>query len=53
MGYKTSKAKIEQADGSGSRKKTLKKRKARVERRKAKVNPEIEPGYKKFRGYQL
>lgn len=48
-------AKVEQADGQGGTKnhRFLKKRKVRVERRRAKVNPECTPGYGKYRGYEM
>lgn len=46
---------VEQADGySGKRyHKFLKKRKVRVERRRAKENPECPLGYGKYKGYEL
>ncbi len=48
------KAKIEQADGSGgSWHRFLKKKKLRNERRRAKRNPECQPAYRKFSGYEL
>jgi hypothetical protein len=43
---------VEQADGDGKGKTYLKKVKARSERRRAKRNPEIQPGYGKYSGYQ-
>jgi len=44
----------EQADGSGSNyHRFIKKQKHRVERRKAKKNPQCSPGYGKYRGYEL
>ncbi len=48
--------KIEQADGSSSRKggyhASLKKVKNRVERRRAKYDPECLPAYRRYRGYE-
>ena len=49
--------KVEQADGRGSKRKGsfhthLKKQKRRVERRKAKTNPECPPAYGKYSGYE-
>ena len=48
-------AKVEQADGvsrrAGSAKQFTKKRKARAERRMAKLEPEIAPGYGHYNGY--
>ena len=46
---------VEQADGYSGRKyhKFLKVRKRRVERRRAKGNPECPPQYGKYRGYEL
>lgn len=43
---------VEQADGHGKWKTWLKKLMARRERRKAKRNPEVQPNYKKYDGYQ-
>ena len=44
---------LEQADGeSGKYRKYLKKKKIRLERRKAKENPETQPTYGKYYGYQ-
>lgn len=45
--------KSEQADGHGKGRTYLKKLKVRVERRRAKRDPEIQPRYGKYRGYQL
>lgn len=45
--------KYEQADGRGKGRTFRKKLKARVERRRAKRNPESQPLYGKYRGYQL
>lgn len=47
--------KVEQADGysGGNYHKFIKRRKIRLERRKAKVNPECLPTYGKYRGYEL
>jgi hypothetical protein len=46
----------EQADGSSRRKggyhQLLKKLKNRLERRKAKKNPEAQPTYKKYKGWE-
>ena len=52
---KTSRAYGEMADGSGRSKyhKFLKKNKARNERKKAKRDPSCQPGYGKYRGYEL
>ena len=48
------KAKCEQADGDGGKyHKFLKKQKLRVERRKAKQDPECIPSYRKYKGYEL
>jgi hypothetical protein len=44
---------VAQADGEGKGKTYLKKVKARVERRRAKKDPECRPGYGKYSGYQL
>lgn len=43
---------VEQADGSGGFKRLLKRRMVRRERRKARRNPEVQPGYRKYWGYQ-
>ena len=43
----------EQADGSGKPHTMRKKLKARRERRRAKKNPETQPQYGKYRGWQL
>lgn len=45
----------EQQDGpsGGQYRKHMKKRKRRIERRRAKVDPECEPGYGKYWGYAL
>lgn len=47
---------VEQADGQSKRgsgyHQFLKRRKARVERHKAKLNPETVPAYKKYKGYE-
>lgn len=49
------KGKVEQADGySGKRYHAwLKLQKRRLERHRAKRNPEVQPGYGKYRGYEL
>lgn len=48
------KAKIEQADGSsGNWHRSLKKRKLRSERRRAKRNPECQTAYRRYSGYEL
>ena len=49
------KAKCEQADGysGGNNHRFLKVHKRRIERRKAKRNPECIPTYGKYRGYEL
>jgi hypothetical protein len=47
------KMKKEQADGSGKGRTERKKLKARTERRRAKKDPESQPGYGKYKGYQL
>ena len=48
--------KVEQADGGGHRAGSchsyLKKIKRRIERRRAKKDPECTPGYGKYRGYE-
>jgi len=48
-------AKVEQADGksrrAGSAKQFTKKRKARAERRAARIEPEVPPSYGFYRGY--
>jgi hypothetical protein len=49
---------FEQADGKGKAgrhayHKHLKKGKVRKERRKANKDPEAQPAYKKFKGYEL
>jgi hypothetical protein len=44
----------EQADGKGQNRRErddMKKRHRRKERHKAKQRPEIDPGYRRFRGY--
>lgn len=48
------KAKIEQCDGSngGSWHRCIKKKKLRNERRRAKRNPECQPAYRKYSGYE-
>ena len=48
------KAKVEQADGQSGGKyhRFLKKRKARLERKKAKQKPECVPTYGKYKGYE-
>jgi len=52
--HRDNKAKCEQADGSAcSWHRCLKKKKIRNERRKAKRNPECQPAYRKFSGYEL
>lgn len=46
--------KVEQADGKGwglRSRKYLKTRKHRVERRRAKIDPETPPNYTRYRGY--
>lgn len=45
---------VEQADGSSGGKyhKFLKVQKRRIERRRAKKNPECVPAYKKYSGYE-
>lgn len=45
--------KNESADGRGKGHTFRKKLKARVERRRAKRDPESQPQYGKYRGYQL
>ena len=49
--------KVEQADGrsrrAGGHHAFLKKRKARIERRRAKSNPETPPGYGRYQGWEL
>lgn len=46
----------EQADGHSKRRngyhQFIKRRKNRIERRRAKVNPEIHPTYGKYRGWE-
>ncbi len=51
---RTSKANVEQADGRSDTNyhKFLKQQKVRVERRRAKRNPECPPGYGRYRGYE-
>ena len=48
-------AKVEQADGTsrraGSAKQYTKKRKARAERRAARIDPEVPPAYTFYNGY--
>ena len=48
-------AKVEQADGksrrAGSAKQYSKKRKARAERRAARIDPEVQPAYTYYNGY--
>jgi hypothetical protein len=44
---------VEQADGSSGGHRWLKKEKARTERRRAKKDPESQPAYGKYRGYEL
>lgn len=41
------------SQGGTNRHKSLKKKKVKIERKKAKENPEVQPGYKKYRGYEL
>lgn len=54
MSSRDGKAKGEQADGPSSRHHSwLKRMKNRLERRRAKRNPEAPPGYKKHRGWEL
>jgi hypothetical protein len=48
---------VEQADGRGSKRRSslhsfLKKHKRKIERRRAKENPECSPGYGKYKGYE-
>lgn len=52
---KINKARIEQADGSGGTNyhRYLKRAKVRSERRRAKIDPECAPSYRKFSGYEL
>ena len=48
-------ASCEQADARGIQSKRhthLKRRKNRTERRRAKLDPEAQPGYGKYRGYE-
>jgi hypothetical protein len=49
------KAKVEKADGysGGNYHRWLKRAKARAERRQAKQNPECNPGYGRYRGWEL
>ena len=49
-----SKAKCEQADGAsgGHYHRFIKKHKLRIERRRAKRNPECIPTYRKYSGYE-
>lgn len=48
------KVKCEQADGSSGKYHTcLKVKKRRLERRRAKQNPEVVPTYGRYRGYEL
>ncbi len=55
MATREGKAKCEQADGwSGKRYHAfLKLQKRRLERHRARRNPEVQPGYGKYRGYEL
>jgi hypothetical protein len=47
------KGRVEQADGdSGTYHSFLKRRKVRVERRRAKLDPETVPAYGKYSGYE-
>lgn len=56
MHRKGAKARIEQANGRWGRPcayhKSLKRRKARVERRRAKAQPDCAPGYGRYRSYE-
>ena len=48
--------KVEQADGRGwgdRGRRYLKKRKARLERRRANIDPETQPAYTRFKGWNL
>ena len=48
--------KVEQADGKGwgdRGRRYLKKRKARLERRRANIDPETQPAYTRFKGWNL
>ena len=47
-------AKVEKADGSGGSKRhtEIKRRKNRSERRLAKQNPQVQPGYGRYRGWE-
>jgi hypothetical protein len=50
---KTSKGRVEQADGVGTKNRgRLKKIKKRLERHRAKDDPECPSGYKKYNGYE-
>jgi hypothetical protein len=53
--YRDGKAKGKAADGysGGNYHRFLKKYKLRIERRKAKRNPECIPAYRKYYGYEL
>jgi hypothetical protein len=54
---KSSKAKVEQADGQSRRRngghQFLKRHKRRLERHKANRDPEAIPTYKRFAGYEM
>lgn len=54
MTNRKNKNKVEQADGSGgsASHRDLKKRKRRLERHRAKQDPEVPPGYGKYSGYE-
>lgn len=45
----------QQADGSGGTNshRNLKRMKVRAERRRAKRNPECQPGYRRYRDYEI
>lgn len=49
---KNRKPRVEQADGYGKHKARLKKLHVRRERHLAKQNPEVQPLYNKYDGYQ-
>lgn len=51
---KPRRVKVEKADGSGGSKRhtEIKKRKNRLERKAAKQDPECQPGYGKYRGWE-
>lgn len=48
---------VEQADGKSKRSNMyhslLKRQKARAERRRAKADPECQPAYRKYKGWEL